>query len=68
MRKSIGICLLILLLTGSAVAGEMPNLSPAPPPPPLQQDPTASCIMPNNATNDVMQTALDLLAVLLSPI
>jgi hypothetical protein len=66
MRKSLGICLLILLLTGSAVAGEMPNLSPAPPPAPLQQGPTANCIMPNNATNDVMQTALDLLAVLLS--
>lgn len=32
MRKTLGICLLVLLLTSSAGAGEMPNLSPVPPP------------------------------------
>jgi len=34
MRKILGVCLLVLLLTCPAVAGEMPNGSPAPPPPP----------------------------------
>ena len=28
MRKSLGVCLLVLLLTGSAAAGEMPNPAP----------------------------------------
>jgi hypothetical protein len=65
MRKSLGICLLVLLLSGSAVAGEMPNLSPAPPQPISAADePTLDGIMPNDATGSLTQVALNLLAVL----
>jgi hypothetical protein len=74
MRKSLRICLLVLLLTSSAVAGEMPNLSPAPPQSPAtnaMQEPTNATdepitdgIMPNGATDSLTQTVLALLAVL----
>jgi hypothetical protein len=73
MRKSLGICLLVLLLTGSAVAGEMPNPSPAPPPATANavqeptdatQEPTSSGIMPNGVADSLTQSVLDLLAVL----
>jgi hypothetical protein len=72
MRKTLGVCLLSLLLTGSAVAGEIPNDTPAPPPPPQQnsavQYPTGGATpsgeMPNDAPDIVTQTVLDLLAVL----
>lgn len=73
MRKILGICLLVLLLTSSAAAGEMPNLSPAPPPPqPISapqepanatQEPTGG-EMPNDAPESLTQTVLDLLALL----
>ena len=66
MRKFLGICLLVLLLTGSAVAGEIQNESPAPPPPQpttAVQEPTGGEI-PNGATDTLTQTVLDLLAVL----
>ena len=72
MRKTLGICLLVLLLTGSAVAGEIPNGSPTPPPQTANavqeptdaaQDTTAGEI-PNGATDTLTQTVLDLLAVL----
>ena len=69
MRKSLGVCLLVLLLTGSAVAGEMPNLSPAPPPSQQTsavQDPTLDGIMPNGSEDGLTQIALDLLAALSS--
>lgn len=76
MRKILGICLLVLLLTGSASAGIMPNLPPAPPPSQpatavqeptdTTQEPTASGEMPNLAPDSLTQTALDLLAVLSS--
>ena len=33
MRKTLGVCLLVLLLTNMAAAGEMQNGSPTPPPP-----------------------------------
>jgi hypothetical protein len=77
MRNTLGIGLLILLLSGSAVAGEMPNLSPAPPPPSTQtsavqeptsatDEPTLDGIMPNLTPDSLTQTALDLLAVLSS--
>ena len=33
MRKSLGACLLVLCLTAPAFAGEIPNWSPASPPP-----------------------------------
>jgi hypothetical protein len=66
MRKTLGICLLALLLTGPAVAGEMPNDKPAPPPSPQTsstQEPTGG-EMPNDATDSLTQTVLDLLAAL----
>ncbi|HEX7316499.1 MAG TPA: hypothetical protein VF297_21530 [Pyrinomonadaceae bacterium] len=79
MRKTLGICLLVLLLTGSAVAGEIPNESPAPlpaQPTTATQQPTGGVIpndrpalngiMPNLAPDSLTQTALDLLAVLSS--
>lgn len=73
MRKSLGICLLVLLLTSSAVAGEIPNDRPAPPPATANalqeptdtaQEPTLNGEIPNLAPDSLMQTALDLLAVL----
>ena len=63
MRKTLGVSLLVLLLTGSASAGEMPYGSPAPPPSQAAnavQEPTLDGIIPNGLT----QTVLDLLAVL----
>jgi hypothetical protein len=77
MRKTLGICLLVLLLTGSANAGVIPNDTPAPPPPSQQtsavqeltdtaQVPTTDGVIPNDATDALTQTALDLLAVLSS--
>jgi len=73
MRKTLGVSLLVLLLTGSASAGIMPNLPPAPPPSQQTnatqeptdavQDPTAGEI-PNGATDSLTQTVLDLLAAL----
>lgn len=75
MRKTLGVCLLVLLLTSSASAGEIPNLSPAPPPPSQQtstvqeptnapDEPTLNGVIPNEAPDSLTQTALDLLAVL----
>jgi hypothetical protein len=79
MRKTLGICLLVLLLTGSASAGEMPNFTPAPPPSQpatAAQEPTGGEMqtgqptldgeMPNPAPDSLTQTALDLFAVLSS--
>ena len=72
MRKSLGICLLVLLLTGSASAGVIPNMPPAPPSEPTSatqeptdatQDPTTDDIIPNDAADSLTQTALDLLAL-----
>lgn len=65
MRGILGLCLLILLLTGPAVAGEMPNDRPAPPPPPTHavQENTDGEI-PNDAAGNLTQIALDLLGVL----
>jgi hypothetical protein len=72
MRKILGISLLVLLLTGSTVAGEMPNLSPAPPPPqPVSavQEPTDDAMLDGimhtpGVSGSLTQTALDLLALL----
>jgi hypothetical protein len=61
MRKTLVVCLLVLLLSGSAVAGEMPNLTPAPPN--AAQEPTGGEI-PNDVTDTLTQIALELLAVL----
>jgi hypothetical protein len=73
MRKTLGVCLLVLLLTGSASAGEMQNGSPTPPSQPTSavqeptdaaQEPTADGIMGNDAADTMTQIALDLLAAL----
>ena len=79
MRKILGISLLVLLLTGSAVAGEIQNESPTPPPSQpataVQEptggemqngQPTLNGEIPNEAPDSLTQTALDLLAVLSS--
>jgi hypothetical protein len=73
MRKTLGVCLLVLLLTGSASAGIMGNDTPAPPPQPASavqeptsaaDEPTTDGIIPNDAADSLTQTALDLLALL----
>jgi hypothetical protein len=67
MSKTLGVSLLVLLLTGSASAGIMPNLQPAPPPSQptnATQDPTLNGIMGNDAPDSLTQTVLDMLAVL----
>jgi hypothetical protein len=66
MRKTLGVCALILLLTGSASAGIMGNDTPAPSPQPTNavQEPTTNGIMGNDAADDLTQIALDLLAAL----
>lgn len=74
MRKTLGVCLLVLLLTGTTSAGEIPNMTPAPPPSQqtnntqeptdADQDQTADGIIPNGVTESLTQTALDLLALL----
>lgn len=66
MRKTLGVCLLVLLLSGSAVAGEMPNWAPAPQsaqPTNAVQEP-AGGEMPNDVSESLTQIALDLLALL----
>ena len=65
MRRTLGLCLLVLLLTGSAVAGEMPNDRPAPPPQPTNAvQETTDGEIPNDTAGSLTQIALDLLAVL----
>lgn len=71
MRKSLGVCLLVLFLTVPAVAGEIPNWSPAPPPAQparVVQEPTDDATtggdIQNDAPDSLTQFALDLLAVL----
>lgn len=66
MRKTLGVSLLVLLLTGSASAGEMPNWITSPPPPQpanAVQEPTTDGIMQNDGAS-LTEVALDLLAVL----
>ncbi len=72
MRKTLGVCLLTLLLIGSAHAGEIPNDAPAPPPPPAPasavQEPTTAATTEDGTQGTfqggVAQVALDLLALL----
>lgn len=79
MRKTLGVCLLTLLLTCSASAGIMQNGSPAPPPPPppasAVQDTTDGAtlngemgtpgvISTPGASDILTRAALDLLALL----
>jgi hypothetical protein len=60
MRKTLGICLLVLLLFGSASAGEIPNWTPAPPP--SSTVTTSDGLIPNEATDSLTEIVLDLLA------
>jgi len=78
MRKTLGVSLLVLLLTGTASAGIIPNLPPAPPQPEptpasAMQEPTndpapgtmhTPGVMGNDAPDIVTQTVLDLLTLL----
>lgn len=65
MRKTLGVCALVLLLNGSAFAGEMPNLSPAAPPPGgAAQESTTDGEISNTSADSLTRLALDLLAAL----
>jgi hypothetical protein len=65
MQKVISVAVLLMALTCSAYAGDMPNGSPAPPTPTnAAQEPTADGWMQNDAADSLTQVALDLLAVL----
>lgn len=58
MRKTLGVCLLVLLLACSASAGIMQNGSPEPPPPqpaPAVQEPITDGEIPNGAADGIMQ-------------
>jgi hypothetical protein len=79
MRKTLGVCLLVLLLTGTASAGIIPNDAPAPPPsqpatavqePSTDGDietgvtaPTADGYMGNGTAATFVQVVLNLLAL-----
>jgi len=78
MRKTLGVCVLVLLLTGSASAGIMQNESPAPPPQTTvvqgvtndgetsagAMAPAADGIMGNDAAAIFIEVVLNLLALL----
>lgn len=64
MRKTLGVCALVLLLNGSAFAGEMPNLSPAAPPDGAAQESTTDGEISNTSADSLTRLALDLLAAL----
>ncbi len=79
MRKTLGVCLLVLLLTSSASAGIMGNDTPAPPPPQpttamqaptdVTQEPTTAATVEDGTQDSLTpgtltQIALDLLSVL----
>jgi hypothetical protein len=65
MRKTISVAALLLALTCTAYAGEIPNFPPAPPQPTnASQVPTVDGDMPNDTADILTQTALDVLAVL----
>ena len=65
MRKTISVVALLLALTCTAYAGEIPNVTPAPPQVNnAPQEPTTDGDMPNGAADRLTEIALDLLAVL----
>ncbi len=67
MRKALSVSALILAFVCSAHAGDMQNGSPQPPPPQSAtavQMTTTDGDMQNGVTDNLIQTALDLLAVL----
>ncbi len=69
MRKTLGTCLLALLLTGSASAGVIQNESPVPPPAPTAEEttvvlePSGDGVMQNDRSDSL--TAEVLVRVLL---
>jgi hypothetical protein len=65
MRKTLGVCVLVLLLSGSAVAGEMPNDGPAPPQSTgAIQEQTTDGEISTTSAGSLTRLALDLLAAL----
>ncbi|HWS86798.1 MAG TPA: hypothetical protein VN282_07525 [Pyrinomonadaceae bacterium] len=70
MRKTLGVCLLVLSLTGPASAGIIQNDKPAPPPQPATaaQEPTgggtATDETPAGTADVLTQIVSDVLAVL----
>jgi hypothetical protein len=69
MRKAISVSALILALTCSAYAGDMPNGAPEPPPPPpppmtsTLQAPTTDGDMPNGVLSSIVEVVLNLLTL-----
>ena len=65
MRKTISVAALLLALMCPAYAGEMPNVTPAPPQlGSTAQEPDTDGDMPNFAADRLTEVALDLLAAL----
>jgi hypothetical protein len=65
MRKAISVTALLLALTCSAYAGDMPNGSPAPPQSAnAAQEQTTDGVISTTSAGSLTQIALDLLAVL----
>ena len=65
MRKTISVAALLLALTCPAYAGDMPNVTPAPPQTPsTSQAPTTDGDIQNDAADILTQTALDIQAAL----
>jgi hypothetical protein len=65
MRKALTISILVLALSGSAYAGDMPCDSPTPPATTsVTQEPTTEGNIPNDVAESLTQIALDVLAVL----
>ena len=66
MRKALTISILVLALSGSAYAGNIPNDAPAPPPATasVTQAPTTEGNIPNDVAESLTQIALDVLAAM----
>lgn len=69
MRKTLGVCLLVLFLSGPISAGIIQNDKPAPPPPPAQPATTDGATLQGEmptppAPDSLTQIALELLAAL----
>jgi hypothetical protein len=65
MRKTISVAALLLALTCPAYAGEIPNVTPAPPSPTTTvQEQTTDGYIQNDSADSLTQIALDLLAFL----
>jgi hypothetical protein len=65
MRKTISVAALLLALTCTAYAGDIPNVTPAPPQPTnASQVTTTDGEIPNVTPNRLTEIALELLAAL----